>query len=90
MSPGDVAPIVALLAVLATVGGALILRGPLGRALARRIEGSAGPADLDGRLRDLEDRVALGEQERAELVERLDFTERMLQRVEETRKELHR
>jgi hypothetical protein len=60
----------------------LILRGPLGRALGRRIEGrsaveSIAPAEVE------ELRVRLDEMEQQvgrvhELEERLDFTERLL------------
>jgi hypothetical protein len=61
-------------------GVTFILRGPLGKALARRIEGSAGQADgeamaaLQGRMADLEDRM----DRMHEIEERLDFTERLL------------
>ena len=60
----------------------LILRGPLGRALARRIEGQAGatavaPAELEElRLRLEEVEQQLGRVH--ELEERLDFSERLL------------
>jgi hypothetical protein len=87
VTPNDV---VALLAVLGTLGSVLIFRGPLGRAIARRIEGSGGGTELDARLRDLEERVAQGEQDRAELIERLDFAERMLLQAREGVKELPR
>jgi hypothetical protein len=82
---------VAALGLSATVGAVLIFRGPLGRALARRIEGSPGPApELEGRVRDLEERVALVEQDRTELLERLDFAERMLLQARDGGKELPR
>jgi hypothetical protein len=81
--PGpDVAPILITTVLTAAVAGILILRGPLGRALARRVEGSVPLADgaseriaqLEHRLADLE-----GAQPRvSELEERLDFAERML------------
>jgi hypothetical protein len=65
------------------VGVVLILRGPVGRALARRIDGTAGqsegisPAEAD----ELRHRVSELEQQQgrlAELEERLDFAERLL------------
>jgi hypothetical protein len=82
MNPGDVAPVIVMvtLAVCATV--ALVLRGPVGRALARRIEGAAAlPPGVDDRLQDFEARLGQVEQERAELAERLDFAERVLARA---------
>ncbi len=91
MPPGDVAPvfIVALLALV--TGAVLIFRGPLGRAIARRIEGDVGGSpELESRLRDVEARLAAGEQDRAELVERLDFAERMMLEAKDRFKELPR
>ncbi len=91
MPPGDVAPVI-IVSLLAMVAGAvLIFRGPLGRALARRIEGSTGGSpELEARLSDLETRLLAGEEERAELVERLDFAERMALEVRNRSKELPR
>ena len=65
-------------------GGALVLRGPLGKALAARISGelpeAAGPVELPeelyAELDDLRTRVA-------ELEERQDFSERLLARRED-------
>ncbi len=91
MPPGDVAPvfIVALLALV--TGAVLIFRGPLGRAIARRIEGDVGGSpELESRLNDLEARIAAGEQERGELVERLDFAERMMLESKDRFKEFPR
>jgi hypothetical protein len=79
VNPHDIPPLVLTLALFATVGSILTLRGPVGRALARRIEGKVGdPAQLEARIAELEDRVHQGELDRAQLEERLDFTERML------------
>ncbi len=73
--------VTAALAVIA--GVTIILRGPLGKALASRIEGRrAGPddsavaevAELRGRLEELEQQ----ERRMHELEERLDFAERLL------------
>jgi hypothetical protein len=62
--------------------GVLLARGPLGRALARRIEGTrADPEDLAARLVELEQRLAESDLDRrrlAELEERVDFAERLL------------
>jgi hypothetical protein len=80
MAPGEA--LVAMTLFL-TIGGAVVLRGPIGKALAERLAGrrlGAGAPDheqaeqLDRALADLEDmkhRVA-------ELEERQDFTERVL------------
>jgi len=61
--------------IVALVAAAVIFRGPLGQALARRLEGgSARPGDQDSTLHALEEmrgRVA-------ELEERVDFAERLL------------
>jgi len=74
MPPGDLAPVIATSIFFISFASVLILRGPLGRALARRIEGTAAPGNLEGRVAELErqaDRVH-------ELEERLDFAERLL------------
>lgn len=81
--PGpDVAPVLVTTVLTLAVAGTVILRGPLGRALARRIEGSVPLADgTSERIEQLEHRLAEleGQQLRiGELEERLDFTERML------------
>jgi hypothetical protein len=80
MNPNDVAAALVGIVFFVTVGLTVILRGPLGKALARRIEGTAGQADgeamaaLQGRLAELEDRV----DRMHEIEERLDFAERLL------------
>ncbi len=63
------------------VGGivtAIVLRGPVGKALARRIEGDdAGvPSEILGEMDEMRQRVL-------ELEERLDFAERMMARPRE-------
>lgn len=79
---GDAAVFVLLLAGILSTVTVLILRGPLGRAFARRIEGRSSEApELAERVADLEQRLAELEQERvrmAELEERVDFAERLL------------
>jgi len=84
MQPDDFAPvfIITLTIIAVAVSSVLILRGPLGKALARRLEGRAGREDVTGaamagiseRLAELEQRDARV----AELEERLDFAERLL------------
>jgi hypothetical protein len=61
--------------IVALVAVAVIFRGPLGQALARRLEGAAAAqGDPDAVLHALDDiRTRM-----AELEERVDFTERML------------
>jgi hypothetical protein len=69
-----------LVIVLVAIGGLVaILRGPLGRALARRIEGAAPTSEVE--LDELRARVAALEAREGELVElheRLEFAERLL------------
>lgn len=79
MQPGDV---ISLLIVAVAAAAVLILRGPLGRAMARRLEGTAGREEMTGAdMAGIAERVAELEQRDtriAELEERLDFAERML------------
>jgi hypothetical protein len=65
--------------IASAIAFAVVLRGPLGKAIARRLEG--GPAEpSDEVVQSLDDiRVRLGE-----LEERLDFTERVLARSHES------
>jgi len=78
MPPGDIAPVF-LTTILALIAGVtFILRGPVGKALARRLDGQQLPdapsPEIAGRLAQVDElshRVA-------ELEERLDFAERLL------------
>ena len=81
MGPDIIVPVTAIVGIAAAV----VLRGPLGRALADRIarrgvELRGGTAEITAQtaleLDDLKRRLA-------ELEERQDFTERMLTRVRE-------
>lgn len=82
MPPGDVAPVVAMSLLTISVAVVLVLRGPVGKAWARRIEGTAGQPDasapavmeLQARVSELEEQVG----RLHELEERLDFAERLL------------
>lgn len=91
MDPGDIAPVIIVALITLVTGAVLIFRGALGRAIARRIEGNVeGSPEIEARLHDLEARLAVAEQERAELVERLDFTERIVLEAKDRFKELPR
>lgn len=62
------------------IGGTIVLKGPLGKALAKRIEGGAEPRlDLEPLLHELDETRA----RMVELEERMDFTERLLARDRE-------
>ena len=78
MSPDAAAWFGFMFAALFVGGGVLVLRGPVGRALARKIEGRSGvPEDLSA----IEDRLADVDalrQRVGELEERVDFAERLL------------
>lgn len=86
MPPDIVAHTVAPLLAMVIVGVSVVLvfRGPLGRAIARRIEGSrSADQDLVQRLEEAEARLQsleLTQERMLELEERLDFTERLLAR----------
>ena len=61
--------------IIAVVAAAVVFRGPLGHALARRLEGSGNqPADQEAVLHALDE--VRGRM--AELEERVDFAERLL------------
>jgi len=73
-------PVVTLISI-AFIAGVTLVLFPLMRALARRIEGKGGAAELAQQVEDLRERVREVEvlQGRVvELEERLDFTERLL------------
>ena len=64
-----------------------LLRGPIGKAIAKMLEGgsSAGDDQLTIRVEQLEDRLAelgMDQQRVSELEERLDFAERLLSQSE--------
>ncbi len=88
MGSGDIAAIFVSGFFMLSVAGVIILRGPLGKAWARRIEGTAGQPDPKA-LPEVEDlRARLGELEQQvdrihELEERLDFAERLLAQARE-------
>ena len=62
------------------IGGTIVLRGPLGKAIARRIEGAPqAEVDVEPLLQELDEVRA----RMVELEERMDFTERLLARDRE-------
>ncbi len=83
---GDLAGMVITIVITVAIAGTIVLRGPLGRALARAIELGAGGGrspDDEARLAHLEQRMAeleAGQTRLAELEERVDFAERLLAR----------
>lgn len=70
----------ALITGLMAWGVVQIARGPLGQALARRIQGSHGSADseLFAEMQQLREQVDQLQQQLIETQERVDFTERLL------------
>ena len=82
MNSDAVAPMVIFVVLALSAAGTLILRGPLGRALAKRIEGTKSAdeetvqrqEEVEARLQSLE----LIQERILELEERLDFAERLL------------
>ena len=82
---GDMAAMVVTIVITVAIAGTIVLRGPLGRALARAIELGAGgrSPDDEARVAQLEQRIAeleAGQTRLAELEERVDFAERLLAR----------
>jgi hypothetical protein len=79
LNSGDLAGALTGVIFFLSIAAVVILRGPVGKALARRIEGGAGVAD--DRVRQLEARIQELEASQgrvAELEERMDFAERLL------------
>lgn len=95
MPPGDLAPVFLTSLITITIAAVLIFRGPLGKALGRRLEGAAGqnPEGDGHRLVEFEARLADLEANQtrvAELEERVDFAERLLAQSQHAPKELPR
>lgn len=76
-----IAPMVVASVLFVSIGAAVILRGPLGRALADRLTG--GRADDDTDVRPLRREMEEIRAELASVNERLDFAERRLARDRE-------
>lgn len=83
MEPGAIVGLSILGVFVLAWAGSFVLAGPIGKAIARRIEGHRGSPDEAG---ELEARAAEAEALRhrvAELEERLDFAERVLTQARE-------
>src|SRR5437868_6788814 len=84
----EIAPVIITIVGTIAVAATIILRGPLGKGLARAMELGAGAAvnpEHDARMAQLEQRVTELESVHgrlAELEERVDFAERLLPRGE--------
>lgn len=81
-----------LITVAGIVGTVVALRGPIGRAIAARIEGRRPPDDETAlELDDLRARVTTleeGQSQLTEVQERLDFAERLLAQERQDRPRL--
>lgn len=89
MNPDAFIPIFGMLTGLTITGlffwaGVQVFRGPIGQAIARRINGRAGDPlapEVVEELRRLSDQVDVLQHQLAETQERVDFTERLLARA---------
>lgn len=87
MNPQDMIPIMGmitgtLMTGLLILGGVMVFRGPVGQAIARRIQGKGGEfeQELLQEVHALREQVLTLEQQVGELDERLDYSERLLAR----------
>lgn len=85
--PGEMIPIFGMITGTIMTGFlavalVMILKGPVGQALSRRLQGRAGEMEqeLIGEIQALRDQVLLLEQQAGEMEERLEFAERLLLR----------
>ena len=81
MPPGDIAPLIIGLAITFSVTAIIIFRGPLGRALIRKLDSGSVPDDMAQRVSHLEAHVSeleLLASRMDELENRVDFSERVL------------
>ncbi len=79
----SIAEVVIVLALFFTVGVTVVLRGPLGRAIADRIAGRSGAGGGEQLHEHVIAEADELRQRMAELEERQDFTERVLARQRE-------
>ncbi len=87
MGAGELIPIMGMITgtimtAFFIIGGVMVFRGPVGQALARRIQGKAGELEQEmlTEVQALRDHVVALENQVGELEERLDFSERLLAR----------
>ncbi len=86
MNPGEFVPLFGMLTGLIITGlffwtGVQVFRGPIGQAIARRINGRQGDAltpEVVEELRQLHEQVDALQHQLAETQERVEFTERLL------------
>ena len=79
---GVMVPVLAL-----SIGGLLLLsRSRIGEALARRIAGDSHHPECESRIAALQDQVDALQSQLSDTQERLDFAERLLTRVDESRR----
>jgi len=67
-----------LITVAGIWGGVRVIQGPLGQALAHRLRGRSGDADLSNEVADLREQVDLLRRQLEETQERMDFAERLI------------
>jgi hypothetical protein len=80
---GELVPIFGMITGFLITGGLIfgfvrIMQGPVGIALARRIQGRGGAEEMHAELAYLRDQLEDVQRQLGETQERLDFTERML------------
>ncbi len=69
-----------VMTALFIIGGVMVFRGPVGQAIARRIQGRHGEVEQEllSEVHALREQVQALELQVGELDERLDFSERLL------------
>jgi hypothetical protein len=67
-----------IVTVAAIWGVVRVAHGPLGQALARRLQGRTADPDLRGEVVELKDQLDVLRQQLEETQERMDFAERLL------------
>ncbi|SRR6266545_180149 len=69
-----------LITVAAIWGAVRVAHGPLGQALARRLQGRGADTELSGEVAQLRDELEALRHQLEETQERVDFAERLLSR----------